>query len=158
MPTLTQIVRPLPLDAEKDTKAGNYFVANYPPFSYWTPERVHEAFDALDIPAPVDRKLGLYVHIPFCRRRCHFCYFKVYTDRNANQIKQYTDAIISELELYAQRPFLSGRKPQFIYFGGGTPSYLSAKQLTELTDGLKKILPWDEAEEVAFEAEPGTLN
>ena len=54
---------------------------------------------------------------------------------------------------------LSGRrKPKFIYFGGGTPSYLSAKQLTELTDGMKKIMPWDEAEEVTFECEPGTLS
>ena len=155
---VTQTVRPLPVDAEKDTKAGNYFISNYPPFSFWTPERLHEVYEALDTPAPADRPLGLYVHIPFCRRRCHFCYFKVYTDRNAGQIKQYTDAVISELSLYAQRPFLNNRKPQFIYFGGGTPSYLSAAQLKDLTDGLKAVLPWDAAQEIAFEAEPGTLN
>lgn len=155
---LPQTVRPLPLHTETDTRAGNYFISNYPPFSFWTPQRLHEVYEALDQPAPADRPLGLYVHIPFCRRRCHFCYFKVYTDRNADQIKRYTDAVISELELYVQRPFLSGRKPHFIYFGGGTPSYLSAAQLKELTDGLKAVLPWDQAREIAFEAEPGTLN
>ena len=48
---------------------------------------------------------------------------------------------------------LAGRKPKFIYFGGGTPSYLSAQQLTELTDRMKEIIPWDEAEEVTFECE-----
>jgi oxygen-independent coproporphyrinogen-3 oxidase len=45
-----------------------------------------------------------------------------------------------------------------VYFGGGTPSYLSVPQLQELTSRMKELIPWDEAEEVAFEAEPGTLN
>jgi oxygen-independent coproporphyrinogen-3 oxidase len=60
--------------------------------------------------------------------------------------------------MVVQREFVGGRKPRFIYFGGGTPSYLSAKQLAELTEGLKESLPWDEAVEIAFECEPGTLN
>ena len=68
------------------------------------------------------------------------------------------DATIRELEAYANSPYLNGRKPKFIYFGGGTPSYLSAQQLTELTDRMKAIIPWDEAEEVTFECEPGTLS
>ncbi|MFP6887165.1 MAG: radical SAM protein, partial [Opitutales bacterium] len=59
---------------------------------------------------------------------------------------------------YADKPYLAGRKPKYVYFGGGTPSYLSAQQLTELTDEMKAILPWDEAEEVTFECEPGTLS
>ncbi|QNN25354.1 coproporphyrinogen III oxidase family protein [Planctomycetales bacterium ZRK34] len=143
---------------DHDTKAGNYFVSNYPPFAYWTEAGLGEARDALDVPPPADRPLGLYVHIPFCRKRCHFCYFKVYTDRNAAAIKQYIDAVQRELAMYAEHDFLGGRKPQFVYFGGGTPSYLSAAQLTELTDGLKAVLPWDEVEEVTFECEPGTLN
>ncbi|MED5470649.1 MAG: radical SAM protein, partial [Verrucomicrobiota bacterium] len=56
-----------------------------------------------------------------------------------------------------EMPYLKGRRPKFIYFGGGTPSYLSVSQLTELTDRMKAVFPWDEAEEVAFECEPGTL-
>jgi oxygen-independent coproporphyrinogen-3 oxidase len=60
--------------------------------------------------------------------------------------------------MYSGKPFIGGRKPDFIYFGGGTPSYLSVDQLRYLSDGMKALLPWDEAEEVAFEAEPGTLN
>ena len=55
------------------------------------------------------------------------------------------------------KPVIGGRKPNFIYFGGGTPSYLSVDQLQHLTDGMKALLPWDEAEEVTFEGEPGTL-
>jgi len=96
--------------------------------------------------------------VAFYRKRCHFCYFRVYTDKNAEEIKRYLDAGMAELEIYAKSPLIRGRKPQFIYFGGGTPSYLSVPQLKSLTDRMKALLPWDEAEEVAFEAEPGTLN
>ncbi len=101
--------------------------------------------------------LGLYLHIPFCRKRCHFCYFRVYTDKDSAAIKSYLDASLAELEIYARKPFIGGRKPRFVYFGGGTPSYLSTKQLRYLTDGMKALLPWDEVEEVTFECEPGTL-
>src|SRR5204863_6427559 len=61
-------------------------------------------------------------------------------------------------KLYVGQPFIGGRKPQFVYFGGGTPSYLSEAQLRHLSDQMKAILPWDEAEEVTFECEPGTLS
>src|ERR1051325_1754066 len=147
----------MPETTTHETTAGNYFVANYPPFSFWKPGRVSEAFEALEVAPAPGTPLGLYVHIPFCRKRCHFCYFKVYTDKNASEVKRYLDAVIEELRLYAGKPFLGGRKPRFIYFGGGTPSYLSVDQLRSLTDRLKELLPWDNAEEVAFEAEPGTL-
>jgi oxygen-independent coproporphyrinogen III oxidase len=145
------------LSDESETRAGNYFVSNYPPYSFWTPEHAGEAFAALDRPPAPDTSLGVYLHIPFCRKRCHFCYFRVYTDKNSQEIQRYLDAAIAELTLYAQKPFLGGRKPDFIYFGGGTPSYLSVRQLTYLTDAMKRLLPWDQAEEVTFECEPGTL-
>lgn len=139
------------------TRPGNYFVANYPPFSFWKPEHVAEARAALERPPAPGTPLGLYVHIPFCRKRCHFCYFKVYTDQNAAQVQRYVDAAVKELTAYAAKPFIGGRKLDFVYFGGGTPSYLSAKQLEDLTGRLKALLPWDVVEEVTFECEPGTL-
>jgi oxygen-independent coproporphyrinogen-3 oxidase len=142
---------------EKQTTAGNYFVSNYPPFAFWKPEHAPELLAALDRPPEGDKPLGLYVHIPFCRKRCHFCYFKVYTDKDSAEIKAYLDAVVAELDTYARRPFVGGRKPEFVYFGGGTPSYLSESQLRDFTDALKRRLPWDEAEEVTFECEPGTL-
>ena len=153
-PTLAKSPAP-PL--HKETTAGNYFVTNYPPFSFWKPEFVPALRDALARAPRAGVPLGLYTHIPFCRKRCHFCYFKVYTDKDSAAIKSYVDAVLRELELYAGQPFVGGRKPKFIYFGGGTPSYLSPEQLRHLTDGMKRLLPWDEVEEVTFEAEPGTL-
>ena len=77
--------RPVPQD---QTTAGNYFISNYPPYSFWTPEHAGEALAALDRLPASDIPLGVYLHIPFCRKRCHFCYFKVYTDKPAPEVKQ----------------------------------------------------------------------
>ena len=142
---------------DDETTAGNYFVANYPPFHFWDANTALHVGELIQRPSPKETPLGVYFHIPFCRKRCHFCYFRVYTEKNAQEIASYLDAGMRELEIYARAPFINERKPSFVYFGGGTPSYLSVKQLQMLTDRMKELLPWDEAEEVAFEAEPGTL-
>jgi oxygen-independent coproporphyrinogen-3 oxidase len=152
------IPEPLPQSAvPEETTPGNYFISNYPPYSFWTPNHVGEAHSALERPAAQGTPLGVYLHIPFCRKRCHFCYFKVYTDKNASEIEKYLNAAITELTIYSQKPFIAGRHPKFIYFGGGTPSYISSKQLTQVVDAMKQLLPWDQAEEITFECEPGTL-
>jgi oxygen-independent coproporphyrinogen-3 oxidase len=143
--------------SEEETKGGSYFVSNYPPYGAWNPSHVGEAMSAFERSPAAGTPLGVYLHIPFCRKRCTFCYFKVYTDKDASEIQAYLASAIHELKLYAGKPFIGGRKPKFIYFGGGTPSYLSSTQLTGLVRDMQALLPWDEAEEVAFECEPGTL-
>ncbi len=141
----------------EETEVGSYFVANYPPFSVWTTEHVQsDALPALAAP-PTDTPLGLYLHIPFCRKRCHFCYFRVYTDKNASEVQDYLDVLGREWELCAEQPALVGRPIDFVYFGGGTPSFLSVRQLQGLVKRLSGVTPWSTAEEVTFECEPGTL-
>jgi oxygen-independent coproporphyrinogen-3 oxidase len=142
---------------QEETTAGSYFISNYPPYSFWRHEHISEASAALDRPPLPDAPLGIYVHIPFCRKRCHFCYFKVYTGKDSAEIERYLDALIRELQLYSGKPFIGGRKPSFIYFGGGTPSFLSTRQLSRIVDAMKRQLAWDEAEEITFECEPGTI-
>src|SRR5262245_10222573 len=117
---------------EEQTKAGNYFVSNYPPYSFWKPEQRDSVERVLATTPAESVPLGLYLHIPFCRQRCDFCYFKVYTDKSSKDIRRYLDGVRRELELYAARPRFAARRPLFVYFGGGTPSYLSAEQLREL--------------------------
>lgn len=142
------------------TTAGNYFVANYPPFSFWTPQRSGEAHAALELPPRPDTPLGVYVHLPFCRKRCHFCYFRVYTgaDAKRDRVHSYVSAVLDELAMFSGKPLVAGRKPRYVYFGGGTPSFLSPPDLSRLFSGMKQSLPWDEVEEVTFECEPGTLS
>jgi oxygen-independent coproporphyrinogen-3 oxidase len=143
-------------DQEK-TGLGNYFIANYPPFAYWKPEHLPAAESALTGAPTPGTPLGLYLHIPFCRKRCKFCYFRVYTDKNAKDIEVYLDALTKEVELLAKTPVVGGRELDYVYFGGGTPSYLSAAQLDGLMTRLREIMPWEHAREVTFECEPGTL-
>jgi len=154
---------------EAHTEVGSYFVANYPPFSVWSDAQVPEAIRVLSEPAAPDARsgkgeslngaapLGLYLHIPFCRKRCKFCYFRVYTDKNADDVDVYMDALAKEVALYADRPRLSGRQFEFVYFGGGTPSSLSNDQLSRLIERINRHWRWDAAKEVTFECEPGTL-
>ncbi|HEX4129512.1 MAG TPA: coproporphyrinogen-III oxidase family protein [Pirellulales bacterium] len=140
------------------TEVGSYFISNYPPFSQWTAEGLVDVRAAMNAPPTGDAPLGLYLHIPFCRKRCKFCYFRVYTDKNAGDVERYVAALSREIELVSRLPVMGGRPFRFVYFGGGTPSYLSAKQLTSLVDRLRANINWNQAEEVTFECEPGTLS
>ncbi len=139
------------------TEVGSYFIANYPPFSQWNAESRGEVEQAM-AGAPGEVPLGLYLHIPFCRKRCKFCYFRVYTDKNAKDVERYVSALSREIELISKQPVMGGRPIRFVYFGGGTPSFLSVRQLTSLVDRLKENIDWSQAEEVTFECEPGTLS
>ena len=143
--------------ATEPTEVGSYFVANYPPFSLWTHDAVGSEAQLALAQQPADVPLGLYLHIPFCRKRCHFCYYRVYTDKNAHEVAEYLDALGREWELYATQPAIADRPLQFVYFGGGTPSFLSVRQLQSLVDRLSAVSPWSDAEEITFECEPGTL-
>ena len=141
-----------------EPEVGSYFVANYPPFSTWTADAVaRDARPALGAEPEPGRPLGLYLHIPFCRKRCHFCYFRVYTDKNAQQVEQYLDLLAREWDLLREQPALAGREIDYVYFGGGTPSFLSTQQLSTLVSRLTAHTPWSSAEEITFECEPGTL-
>ena len=142
----------------KDTEVGSVFVSNYPPYSFWKADYLLQVFQALNSPPLPDASLGLYLHIPFCRKRCKFCYFRVYTDKNSSEIQIYLDAMAREVELYSAMPSVHARPLKFVYFGGGTPSYISAKHLQALATRLKAAISWDGAEEVTFECEPGTLS
>jgi oxygen-independent coproporphyrinogen-3 oxidase len=139
------------------TEVGSYFISNYPPFSPWSADNLGDVQAALNSP-PANVPLGLYLHIPFCRKRCKFCYFKVFTDKHADQIERYLAALSREIELVSRVPAMGGRPFRFVYFGGGTPSFLSEKQLRRLVNRLEQNIHWDKAEEVTFECEPGTLS
>ena len=87
------------------TEPGSYFVANYPPFDRWNENAVPQVVNAFDAVA-TDADLGLYLHIPFCRKRCKFCYFRVYTDVSASDVERYSNAVIHEARLVAEQAAL----------------------------------------------------
>ena len=98
--------------------------------------------------------LGLYVHIPFCCRKCAYCDFVSYPGHEA-QMDDYIDAVIGEARLYAA--VLFSRIADTVFIGGGTPSLLSPKQFERLADGLKSCCSW-RVSEFTVEANPETLD
>ncbi len=143
---------------KKKTEVGSYFISNYPPYSQWNKDDLPAVRAALESPPTEETPLGLYLHIPFCRKRCKFCYFKVFTDVKAPEVQRYVDALCNEISMVSELAVMGDRPFRFVYFGGGTPSFLSPKQLTKLADRLHQHITWDGAEEVTFECEPGTLS
>ncbi|MBB3209841.1 oxygen-independent coproporphyrinogen-3 oxidase [Rhodopirellula rubra] len=144
--------------SDDKTEVGSVFISNYPPYSQWNAEALEDVRTRMQSPPANDNPLGLYLHIPFCRKRCKFCYFKVFTDVNAGEVQRYVDALCDEISMVSKLPVMGNRPFRFVYFGGGTPSFLSPKQLTKLADRLHEHITWDGAEEVTFECEPGTLS
>ena len=136
--------------------AGNYFVATYPPFSAWDATQVPFLHEALAQPAP-GKPLGVYVHLPFCQKKCDYCYYLSYIAQPAAVVDQYLETVARECALYAERPGVKGRPLSFVYFGGGTPSSLSPTQVRHLVDGLRRGLAWNGIEEVTFECAPRSV-
>ena len=98
------------------TEVGSVFVSNYPPYSFWSEDNITEVQQTLQQTFSNQTNLGLYLHIPFCRKRCKFCYFRVYTDKNSQEIERYLDLLSKEVELYADMPAIAERNLHFIYF------------------------------------------
>jgi oxygen-independent coproporphyrinogen-3 oxidase len=126
------------------------FIASYPPFESLQPSGVDAAWEK--------PHFGLYVHLPYCRKRCTFCFYKVYTNRNAKPMDRYLEAVLQEIDAYGQRGDLRDRPVDTIYFGGGTPTTLSDDQLRELADRLKANFNISPNVEWTSESEPGTLS
>lgn len=106
--------------------------------------------------SPSDEDLGLYVHIPFCRRRCHFCAFYLEIAQS-DRMAQFHSALIQEISLSRRQESLDGRALQSIYFGGGTPTSLPADQLAALLTLIRTTWPTGGTAEITVEAHPSSV-
>ena len=96
---------------------------------------------------------GIYIHIPFCRQACHYCNFHFSTSLNSRS--DVVKAIISELE--ERHAYLKTTQLETIYFGGGTPSVLTAKEIAAILSAIKDHYHFDETAEITLEANPEDL-
>ncbi|MFH0934804.1 MAG: radical SAM family heme chaperone HemW [Pseudomonadota bacterium] len=99
--------------------------------------------------------LSLYIHIPWCVRKCPYCDFNSHEARGGLPEQAYVDALLSDLE--SALPLVWGRKVYSIFIGGGTPSLLSGATLTHLLTEVRMRLPLMHEAEVTLEANPGTV-
>ncbi len=103
------------------------------------------------VPVP----LALYVHIPWCARKCPYCDFNSHEARGPLPEQAYVDALLADLE--QDLPRVWGRRIDSVFFGGGTPSLFSAEALDRLLSGLRARLPLRPDLEITLEANPGTV-
>ena len=97
---------------------------------------------------------GIYIHIPFCRKACHYCNFHFTT--NMDSVDTMVDAILKEIGL--RKDYLNHQTIESIYFGGGTPSVLSEAQISDLLNEMSKFFRFEEKVEVTLEANPDDLS
>ena len=100
--------------------------------------------------------IGLYVHIPFCRHRCHFCAFYLEI-AHSDRMARFHSAFIQEIALHGQHDVLKGRRLQSIYFGGGTPTSLPPDQLVSLLSLIRTTWPTGPTTEITVEGHPSFL-
>ena len=140
------------------TEVGSYFISNYPPFSQWTAEELPDVAasagtrrrsDGAAGPVPAHSLLPQALQVLLLPR--------LHRQERAATSSATSRPCRARSSWSASCRCMGGRPFRFVYFGGGTPSFLSAKQLTSLVDRLRANITWDQAEEVTFECEPGTL-
>jgi oxygen-independent coproporphyrinogen-3 oxidase len=99
--------------------------------------------------------LALYIHIPWCVRKCPYCDFNSHEARGVFPEKEYVAALVRDLEMAL--PLIWGRKVYTVFFGGGTPSLLSGEAVAEILRQVRMLLPLDLNAEITLEANPGTV-
>jgi oxygen-independent coproporphyrinogen-3 oxidase len=99
--------------------------------------------------------LSLYIHVPWCVRKCPYCDFNSHKSPQEIPEQAYVDALIRDLE--QEIPLIWGRSVQSIFIGGGTPSLLSAEAYDRLFSAIRALLPLQHNAEITLEANPGTV-
>src|SRR5438132_6044607 len=93
-------------------------------------------FDPSQLPAaPIE---GLYVHIPFCFHKCHYCDFYSITRQSEDRMTRFVDLMLREAAAWAQARGEAVVRPRTVFFGGGTPSLLPLEQMRRLIHGLRE--------------------
>jgi oxygen-independent coproporphyrinogen III oxidase len=125
---------------------GTYLTGTYPPLKAMGPVTAGVVF------TEVTDELNVYVHIPFCRQRCTFCHFAKEIKPGASRVDAYLDALVGEMRLAAA--VVGRRRTRSVYFGGGTPSTLSAAEMRMLFAALHETFVIDAGTEFTFELHP----
>ncbi len=99
--------------------------------------------------------LSLYIHLPWCVRKCPYCDFNSHEAHSELPEQEYVAALVRDLELAL--PQIWGRTIQTVFIGGGTPSLLSGESVLQLLRQVRSLLPLNPAAEITLEANPGTV-
>ena len=101
-------------------------------------------------------KLGIYIHIPFCKSKCGYCDFCSHPPASAQEIERYLNALLLHMQDFSAAA--ADYTVDTVYFGGGTPTLLTAKQLCTLLDCVRDAFALEKSAEITTEANPGTVD
>jgi oxygen-independent coproporphyrinogen-3 oxidase len=100
---------------------------------------------------------GIYIHIPFCERKCIYCDF--YSVENLNLVDRFTESLLKEIEIFSiEADFFNDSIFDTIYFGGGTPSLLEPAQIEKILNKLSQSFKISSNPEITLETNPGTVD
>jgi oxygen-independent coproporphyrinogen-3 oxidase len=136
---------------------GQFFPAgiHYPPITLY-PDTGPEEF-LCDFQAPPDGEYVLYVHIPYCARRCVFCHYPVVTGRSEDEMVEYVELLGREMDLWLAHLDLDRFKARSVLIAGGTPSFLSPKTFRRFHDVLAQRVDMSECTQVTYDVHPEDL-
>ena len=117
--------------------------------------KVLHALNSRAIEFKVLPPLSLYIHVPWCVRKCPYCDFNSHEARGEIPEREYVQALVRDLEM--SLPMIWGRKVYTVFFGGGTPSLLSGDAVYEILRKVRMLLPLSHDAEITLEANPGTV-
>jgi len=100
--------------------------------------------------------LSLYIHIPWCVKKCPYCDFNSHESKKDIPEREYVDALIADLE--QATPTVWGRKIRSVFFGGGTPSLFSPEAIDRILSHVRMLTPLEYGAEITLEANPGTVD
>ncbi len=107
---------------------------------------------------PSEQKLSIYIHLPFCRSACYFCGCNVVFTSKEEKLERYVSYLKKEIDILAKHLDVKREVIQF-HFGGGTPTYYSAKSIDEIVTHIKSVFPnWSEDAEISCEIDPRFFN
>ncbi len=136
---------------EKQKLKRNIPISIYPPIMFYNKNDVETVFEPS---TNQNEYANLYIHIPFCAKKCHFCYFTSFS-AGYGLVKKYVDVLCKEIEYISSQSSVKNKKIHSIYFGGGTPTYLSIECLDQLFQAIKSNFHLSEDIEICMEVRPG---
>ncbi|KAF6628174.1 coproporphyrinogen-III oxidase family protein [Paenibacillus polymyxa] len=122
------------------------FTTSYPPFNVLNTRDKSSLW--------TKKPINVYVHIPFCSKRCDFCYYRVEAPKGRDEIQYYVELLLEEIKLMSQLPEFNLYQMNSLYFGGGTPSMLSEEQIVSITEAIVALFPKSKDFEFCMEVSP----
>ena len=135
----------------------SHIIVTYPPFSALPSIDGKKIYFSKDAVTKPPREIAFYLHLPFCTGKCLYCPYRTYANQSTSIVDEYLDAVEKEIKLLLRSPILKNVTLNSVYIGGGTPTYLSSKQLERVFTTIKTNFNIKENAEITVEAEPDTI-